>query len=156
MQAVDALIDTIRECAPDAAREEELEAAKVALVQRATGPDGGKVRDHIERAMKGELLEVRWELEEVLDESAPAPASPPPAAPEPEPEPESAQDEMIMVYDDPRGLVLHRTRDGSRWFATQLDPSTGQPATFELPPYQIEDVKRQLAGSPYWVLGSGA
>ncbi len=156
MQAVDALITTIRECAPDASREDELEAAKRALVERATGPEGARVRDRIQSAMKGELLEVRWELEEVLEEAAPPPTAP--AAPEPEApeEQDSDEDELVMVYDDPRGLVLHRTRDGSRWFATQLDPATGQPATFELPRHQIDAVKQQLAGSPYWVLGSGA
>ena len=157
MQAVELLIAKIREFAPDASREAELEEAKAALLELALGTTGGTVREHIDRALKGELLEVRWELEEVLEESAPAPVeAPKPAEPEPEPEPEAGEDEMIMVYDDPRGLVLHRTRDGSRWFATQLDPNTGQPQTFELPPHQIEAVQQQLAGSPYWVLGSGS
>jgi hypothetical protein len=155
MQAVDHLISTVRDCAPDASREEELEAAKASLVQLAKGPQGGLVREHIDQVLRGELLEVRWELEEVLEASAPEPTTPP-TAPEPEPEPEDDDDELVMVYDDPRGLVLHRTRDGSRWFATQLDPSTGQPQTFELPSHQIAAVQQQLAGSPYWVLGSGA
>jgi hypothetical protein len=160
MQAVEDLIVKIREYAPDASREAELEEAKAALLELAQGPGGGNVRGHIDGALKGELLEVRWELEEVLEASAPAPAEAPAppqpeAAPEPEPEPDP-EDELVMVYDDPRGLVLHRTRDGSRWFATQLDPNTGQPQTFELPPHQIEAVQQQLAGSPYWVLASGS
>ena len=155
MQAVDELVATIRECAPDPSREDELEQAKAALIELATGPTGGKVRDRVDHALRSELLEVRWELEEVLEVSAPEP--PPSAAPpEPEPEPEAeARDDLVMVYDDPRGLVLHRSRDGSRWFATQVDPNSGQPATFELPPHQIAAVQQQLAGSPYWVLGSG-
>ncbi len=153
MQAVDELIATIRECAPDGSKEDELEAAKAALTELARGPDGGRVRERVERALKGELLEIRWELEEVLEDSEPKPVDTA-APPEPEPEPEQ-EDELIMVYDDPRGLVLHRNRDGSRWFATQLDPGTGQPQTFELPPHQIAAVQQQLAGSPYWVLGAG-
>ncbi len=157
MQAVEELISVVRECAVDATREDELERAKAALVELARGPDGGKVRDLVEGAMKGELLEARWELEEIIEEAEPEPATPPEpdATHEPEPEPEQ-EDELVMVYDDPRGLVLHRTRDGSRWFATQLDPNTGQPQTFELPPHQIQAVQQQLAGSPYWVLGSGS
>jgi len=160
MQAVEEQITTIRQCAHDPSREDELEAVKARLVELIKGPGGGKVKDLIEGALKGELLEVRWELEDILEAAAP-----PPPAPEPEPEPEPAathvpeadpQDEMVMVYDDPRGLVLHRTTDGTRWFATQVDPNTGQPATFELPPEQIAAVQQQLAGSPYWVVGTGA
>ncbi len=156
MQAVEELIDTIRQCAPDPTREDELEAAKATLVELIKGPRGGNVKDLVERALKGELLEVRWELEETLEAAAPPP---PPPEPEPEPEPEpqaDPQDELMVVYDDPRGLVLHRNRDGTRWFATQMDPNTGQPATFELPPDQIAAVQQQLAGSPYWVVGGGA
>lgn len=157
MQAVDQLLEVIRECAPDASKEDELERAKATLLELALGTGGGKVRDRLEGALKGELLEVRWELEEILEASAP---EPPPSAAQPEPEPEAEQppeadDELVMVYDDPRGLVLHRSRDGSRWFATQLDPNTGQPATFELPAHQVAAVQQQLAGSPYWVLGAG-
>jgi hypothetical protein len=155
MIEVEELIARIRECAPDATLDAELEEAKSALLELALGPVGGKVRDHIEQALKGELLEVRWELEEVLEDSAPAPPEAPARPPEPEPEPDD-DDELVMVYDDPRGLVLHRSRDGSRWFATQLDPATGQPQSFELPPHQIAAVQQQLAGSPYWVLGTGS
>jgi hypothetical protein len=61
-----------------------------------------------------------------------------------------------MIYDDPRGLVLHKTKTGGeRWFATQFDPQTRQPQTFELHPEEIAQLKQTLAGSPHWVLGSG-
>jgi hypothetical protein len=162
MQAVEEQIAIIRTCAPDTAREVELEAAKAALIALARGPDGGRVREHIDGALRGELLEVRWELEDVLEATAPAPPEPAPTQDEPDAgtddsasDEDGADDELVMVYDDPRGLVLHRTRDGTRWFATQVDPATGQPATFELPAHQIPAVQQQLAGSPYWVLGGG-
>jgi hypothetical protein len=159
MQAVEQLIATIRECAPDTTREPELEQAKAELLGLARGPDASRVRSLVEGALRGALLEVRWELEEVLEESDPNPPAPA-AEPEPEPEEEPEQpaggdDELIKVYDDPRGLQLHATRDGARWFATQVDPDSGQPQTFELPPHQIAAVQQQLAGSPYWLISSG-
>lgn len=108
----------------------------------------------LEEAKKGLDLERRWDIDEVLESLKPAP----------EPEPEEPEDEdgedaagqprMVLVYDDPRGLRLHRTEDGTRWFATQPDPYTGQPQTFEVPPAQVAQLKAQLQGSPYWMIGA--
>jgi hypothetical protein len=105
-------------------------------------------------------LEVRWEIDEVLEALAPPPA------PEPEPEEEAAENadpnrpltaaDLDVVYDDPRGLVLHRSKVGDRWFATQPDQQSGQPRTFELHETDVTRLKTQLKGSPYWVLGAGA
>ena len=64
--------------------------------------------------------------------------------------------DLVLVYDDPRGLALHRTKTGDRWFATQVDPATGRPATFPISAQQVAQLKMQLTGSPYWVLGAGA
>jgi hypothetical protein len=116
-------------------------------------------REHLEGKLR-EIhdLEVRWELQAVLEETAPPPP-PPPAAP-PAPPPEEAgpkklnPSDLVLVYDDPRGLLLHRTKTGDRWFATQADPRTQQPQTFELRAQEISQLKVQLAGSPYWVLGA--
>jgi len=140
--------------------------AKEALLVLATGPDGGRVREHIEAQHKLELLEVQWELEEVLEAATPTPDEPAAPEPEPEPEPEEVADDpnkplsaadLNLVYDDPRGLMLHKTRKGpDRWFATQTDPRTGQPQTFELHASEIEQLKTQLDGSPYWLLGAGS
>lgn len=152
MQAADKLIARIGALAAED-DEEALEEAKAALVALLKGPGGGPARELVEQAVHGALLEVRWELEEVLEEASPKQATPKPAL-EPEPE-EDPADDMVLVYDDPRGLMLHRNRAGDRWFATQLDPQTGQPATFEVPAHQVPAIKKQLAGSPYWVLGSG-
>ena len=158
MEAVDHLIRRLRK-ADDAART-EIKEALIALVR---GPEGGAAREAIEGALKGELLEVQWELEEVLEATAPKKAAPPepPKAPEPEKPPEKPGKEkqltaadLTLMYDDPRGLMLYKTKVGDRWFATQVDPRTGQPQTFELHPQEITQVKAQLANSPYWVLGS--
>ena len=58
----------------------------------------------------------------------------------------------MTVYEDPRGLVLYKTKVGDRWFATQMDPRTGQPQTFELRSHEVSQLRMQLQGSPYWVV----
>ncbi len=122
----------------------------------------GPVIEHLEDAKrKMDDLELRWEIDEVIEAIRP----PPPAPPEPE-EPDAAEEEetppgqlsasdLQLVYDDPRGLALHKTKVGDRWFATQRNPQTGQPQTFELHPNDVQQLKLQLQGSPYWVLGAG-
>jgi hypothetical protein len=163
---VDALVARLRSALRRAT--EDPEDVKAALIAQATGPEGRRARDHIEQVAKAELLEVQWELEDVLTQTAPPPlpappaptpaaaAAPAPEAPEPPPEdpnrPLSAAD-LTLVYEDPRGLLLHRTKKGDRWFATQVNPATRQPETFELHPQEIAQIKRQLQGSPYWVIG---
>jgi serine/threonine protein kinase len=89
-----------------------------------------------------------------LDASRQVQAPEPPPAAEPDPNRPLTMKDLVTIYDDPRGLVLHRSKVGNRWFATQADPYTGQPQTFELRPAEISQLKAQLAGSPYWVLGA--
>lgn len=159
MDHVDALIAKLRE-----ATWKERDAVKAELVALASGDAGAHVREHLESMKRQELLEVQWEIEDVLEATTPkvAPAAKPaPAAPPPPPEepadpnrPLTAKD-LVLVYDDPRGLLLHKAKVGDRWFATQYDQRTGQPQTFELHPQEIAQLKQQLAGSPYWVLGAG-
>lgn len=158
MEEVDRLVARLR-----SASFKERDSIKEELLALARGPSGASVREHLEAVRRGELLEVQWEIEEVLEATAPKkaeppkPPAPPPPPPEEQPDPNrplSAKD-LVVVYDDPRGVVLHKTRVGDRWFATQFDPRTGQPMTFELSRAEIEQVKQQFAGSPYWVLGAG-
>jgi hypothetical protein len=136
----------------------ERDPIKAELAKLASGfPDRKATLDHLESAKRDlQELEVRWEVDEVIEKLTP----PPPAAPEKPDDkdknrPLSAAD-LTLVYDDPRGLLLHKTKVGDRWFATQRDPRTGQPQTFELRAEEIAQLKTQLAGSPYWVLGAGA
>lgn len=157
MEAVTTLIQRLRK-ADEAGRDE----IKKELATLLRGPDAASARDAVETAMKGELLEVQWELEEVLEETAPkkpAPATPPKPEPEkpqaPQPGKQISAADLTLMYDDPRGLMLYKTKVGDRWFATQVDPRTGQPQTFELHPEEIKQVKAQLQNSPYWVLGGG-
>ena len=84
----------------------------------------------------------------------PAPADPDPPEEEPDPNAPLTAADLDMVYDDPRGLMLHKSKVGERWFATQVDPRTGQPQTFELHAHELEQLKAQLQGSPFWRLGS--
>ncbi|MFT7517880.1 MAG: hypothetical protein ACI9MC_000004 [Kiritimatiellia bacterium] len=121
--------------------------------------------EFFEEAKKTMKLDLRWELDEVIEALQPVPE------PEEDEEEEEAVEEveeepadpnvplqmsdLNMVYDDPRGLVVYKHRTSERWFAAQPDPATGQPRMFELHPTEVEQLKQQLAGSPYWMLGSG-
>ena len=166
MQAVDTLIDELRKAAFDAR-----EPIKSKLIALATGVDGSLIREHLESVKRGELLELQWEIDDVLSESAPpppepkpddsteaaeeaAPADPDPPEEEPDPNAPLTAADLDMVYDDPRGLMLHKSKVGERWFATQVDPRTGQPQTFELHAHELDQLKAQLQGSPFWRLGS--
>jgi hypothetical protein len=140
----------------------ERDAIKAELMAAtAEMPDRKLALDHLDQAKRGVPdLEVRWEIDEVIEKLTPPPPKPAPkpdaaadAPPDPN-KPLSAAD-LTVIYDDPRGLVLHKTKVGERWFATQVDPRTRQPQTFELRPDEITAVKAQLAGSPYWVPGAG-
>lgn len=154
MEEIDALISQLR-----AASYKGREPIKQALIALAGGDNGKAVREHLEAAKRGELLEVQWEIEEVIEATAPK-VDPPPPKPVEEPKPEVKEDpnrpltskDLTMIYDDPRGLVLHKTKAGpERWFATQFDQRSGQPQTFELQAAEITQLKQQLAGSPHWV-----
>lgn len=158
MEAVDKLVQALRQAGWEAR-----EPVKAQLITLASGPDGKAVRDHLESAKRGELLEIQWEIDEVLEATTPRKAEPPKKAEAPAPPPEAPPDpnkplsakDLNLVYDDPRGLMLHKSKVGERWFATQFDPRTGQPQTFELHAQEIQQLKTQLAGSPYWVIGAG-
>ena len=76
-----------------------------------------------------------------------------PAPEEADPNAPLTASDLNLVYDDPRGFMLHKSKVGERWFATQVDPRTGQPQTFELHAQEIEQIKGQLQGSPYWRIG---
>lgn len=157
MEEIDALVKRLRR-----ANAAETAAIRKELVALASGPDGARVRDTLDTLKRGELLEVQWELEEIVELTSPrkpaaaaAPAAPPPEEEPPPPDPNRplTSADLRLVYDDPRGLMLHRSKVGERWFATQADPHTGQPQTFELHPQEVEQIKGQLQSSPYWLLG---
>ena len=140
MEAVDKLITTLR-----TTRFEERSPIKTQLLALATSENSTLVREHLDNVKRGELLEIQWEIDDVLAESAPPPVNPPAETTDPaETEPDPAQEDdpnaqlsaadLDMVYDDPRGFMLHKSKEGERWFATQVDPSTGTPPNFRAAP----------------------
>ena len=135
-------------------------SVKAELLVLAKGESGRKVREYLADVKRGELLETQWILEEVVDETTPPPptVTPPDAPPEepPPPDPNAplTSADLRLVYDDPNGLMLHKSRVGDRWFATQVDPQTQQPQTFELQAAEIQQIQGQLHGSPYWTISS--
>lgn len=154
-----ALCKMLDECIQQLAKAnwKEREALKDQLLEKATNAGHrDAVVEHLTSVLKTLPLEVRWEIEEILEVLNPPPP-PDPVEEEKEKEsdkPLSAAD-LQIVYDDPRGLVLHKSKDGGRWFLTQPDPQTGQPKMFELGAQEVNQVKAQLKGSPYWVPGTG-
>ena len=150
MKAVDDLISRLRGTDDDDEREE----IKSSLVALSDGIGRSQLREYVETALKEELLEVQWELEEVVEALSP----PKPAAAEPEPEPEDdptqrplRPSELELVYNDPRGLRIFKSKVDTRWVVSQIDPRVGQPVSYELPSEDVERIKMQLAGSPYWL-----
>ena len=123
------------------------------------------VKESLEATARGLTnLELRWEIEEVLEALQPEPTAEetPYEDPEGEEAPEDGagdgklkMSDLDMVYDDPRGLQLYKHKTQERWFAVQADPMSGQPRMFELHPSEVTQLKGQLQGSPYLVLGSG-
>ena len=128
------------------------------------GPLASAARHVIEEVARKEPLEFQWRIETMLEETAPPepPAPEPEEEPEPEPEEEAAPgdsgvvaplrpEDLVPIYDDPRGLMIHRHNMDARWFLTQVNPMTGQPQTMELSAGQRGQVQEELAGSPYWL-----
>lgn len=130
----------------------------------------------IEAAARRERLEFQWKLQELVEEVAPPPPPKPEPAPEEpaaeEPQAEAAPDgeetpegeepppgalrteDLIPIYEDPRGILIHQHRIDGRWVLTQVNPMTGQPQSMELSDAQRSQVKAELATSPYWVGGA--
>ena len=70
--ALDGGDQLLRELCPGAARlrradDATREAVKAEMLELARGPQGGRVRDTLESMARGELLEVQWEIEEVVE-----------------------------------------------------------------------------------------
>lgn len=150
---------------------DEWDGAIVRLNELIDGPMSSAARHIIEDLARKEPLEFKWKIEGLLEETAPPePPKPEPApeaqaeapAPEaPEAAPEAPADpgvvaplrpeDLVQVFDDPRGLMIHRHAIDGRWFLTQVDPSTGQPQTMELDAQQRAQVQQELAGSPGWM-----
>lgn len=122
------------------------------------------VTEYLDDVRKTLNLELRWEVDEVIEALIPEPE--PETEEEPEVEEEVEEEaadpnaqlsmaDLKQVYHDPRGLTLYLDKTKTRWFATQVNPYNGQPQTFELQAEEVEGIKAQLKGSPYWILGSG-
>ena len=60
-------------------------------------------------------------------------------------------EDLVPIYEDPRGLLIHRHRIDGRWILTQVNPMSGQPQSMELSDAQKTQVQDELKGSPYWV-----
>ena len=154
MSRYDAIDERVRAMADaDSASRERIRDELIALARAF--PDPGPVISHLEQAKRGiPSLEARWEVDEVIEA-----ITPPPEPVEEEPEeaaptgPLRAED-LELVYDDPRGIRLFKTKVGERWVLSQVDPRTMQSQSQELHPSEVDHLRMQLMGSPYWVKGA--
>lgn len=137
------------------------ESVKEGLLQFSRDNLSERLKETLSASRKSLKLELRWEIDEILEALEPPeePEAPAEEAPEEVEEPQDAAPlsmaDLVPVYDDPRGLTLYTDKAGERWFATQMDPRSGRPATFEVPPHQVPQIRAQLMGSPYWLRKPG-
>ncbi|MEO0325873.1 MAG: hypothetical protein AAF447_23185 [Myxococcota bacterium] len=153
------------------------EAGFAELHRFLSGELGSPARHLLEAAAKRERLEFQWKLEELLDATAApseraakeaaakkADAAKQKALEDAEAELQKAKEEreqqastplrpedLVPIYEDPRGIVIHKHAVDGRWVLTQVNPMTGQPQSVELNDAQKTQVRAELAGSPYWL-----
>lgn len=156
--AIDDLLRTVRH------ERDQWDSAIATLRGYLEGDLKSVARDLVKAAAKRERLELQWTLDELLEDTAP-PAPPekkkeaaPAREPAPEPEPPTnappgqlRPEDLVPIYDDPRGLMIHRHKIDGRWFLTQINPQTGQPQTMELGEHHKSQIQQELAGSPHWL-----
>ncbi len=159
--AIDALLRSVRH------DRDAWEGAFATLRSYLEGELRQAARDLLRAAARRERLELQWKLEELLEETmspeekakaARAKAKADAEADKAEGEEATGNvmtplrpEDLVPIYDDPRGLMIHRHKTDGRWFLTQIDPQTGQPQTVELPEQHKVQVRQELAGSPYWL-----
>lgn len=135
----------------------ERDAIKERLVDVVSSKPKNEVVEYLEMRKRDQPLEVRWEIEEALEELFPAVPVEKEVEEEEEVDPNRplSMSDLTLVFDDPRGLMLYRAKVGDDWYASQVNPNTGQSQLFKITPDELAHLKTQLAGSPYWVLGAG-
>jgi hypothetical protein len=86
------------------ADEATLAEVKATLTTLASSDNGSRVRDELENLAKGELLEVKWEIEEVIEATTPKKAPPPAPPPAPAPAVETPDQQEMRRIGDHFGL----------------------------------------------------
>ena len=120
LDAIEQLIAEIQ--GADPSRQEEIYAA---LEELCLSDDSQTAIDLVEKLARSQVLTIQWALEELIERCTPEPE---PVAPVESEKDEATQDEKVpeqedpnapltaadvdVVYQDPRGLVLYRTKDG--------------------------------------------
>ena len=105
MDAIDQLIAKLR-----SASLADRPGIKSQLLSLATSDNGSAVREHLDSIKRGELLEIQWEIDDVLEESAPPPPEPEQETeatstddevdPTPDPEPENADPNSAQLVEE--------------------------------------------------------
>ena len=127
------------------------ERLKEELISLSEAHGRNNVVQFLESAKRTERLPVQWELEEVIEMLIPPKKV---VAQEDEDDPSQRRlraSELLLVYSDPRGIRLLKSKVDDRWVLMQMDPRTGGMMQQELTGQQGDELKLQLADSPYWV-----
>jgi hypothetical protein len=126
------------------------ERLKKELIQLSEAHGRGNVVQFLESEKRTERLPVQWELEEVIEVLIPPKEAEEPIEDDPG-ERRLRASELLLVYSDPRGIRLLKSKVDDRWVLMQMDPRTGGMMQQELTGAQGDELKMQLADSPYWV-----
>jgi hypothetical protein len=62
------------------------------------------------------------------------------------------EEALMVVYNDPKRLIIQSNMVGSRWLATVVNPKTGKKKTHDLPLSYIPEMMKKLEQSPFWLL----
>ena len=136
-QQVASLIDIIR------LDDDSLENAKAQLVQMANTENKSDLVSAIETQKRREILLVQWELEEVLNTLNPPKEDVVEVVDDPSKR-QLRMSELELVHQDPRGVMLYRSKVDDRWVVVQVDPYTRQMVRNEITAEQGQNIFQQL------------
>jgi len=146
------LIDQLRRAHGD---EDTHQKIRLLLIQLGKECGIGEMVRFLESLKRGENLEVKWELEEVIDTLDPPKKSIEDKDAEEDEDNASGRklraSELHLCYSDPKGLRIYQSKVDERWVVMQPDPRTGGMVQQELGPEQGKQIQQQLMETPYWV-----
>ena len=146
-EQIQAIVESFR-----SADDSQYESLRNQLVEIAQAYGVSNMVTFLESAKRAERLEVQWELEDVIDILEPPKQDKKPDDDEDDPAGRHLRmSELELVYNDPRGIRLFKSKVDDRWMLMQLDPRSGQMMQQELNAEQGAHITSQLGGSPYWL-----
>ena len=149
-QRIHAILESLR-TAVKQDDEESIERLKKELLALGAEKGSKSIAGNLSSLKTKEKIPVQWELEEVIDI-----LDPPKVKEIEEDDPSKRQlrsNELIPIYQDPRGLSLFASKVDGRWVVMQIDPRTGGMHRQEVPEEGVPQIKASIPpSSPYWLV----